>query len=398
MFVDFDNVYTGLQSLDPSAAERFATDPGAWVAAIAAADGGAGGGRRFLIRNCYLNPSVYSKYRLFWTRAGFRVMDCPSLTQQGKSSTDINLVLDAMDVLGGRTDIDEFFIASADADFTSLVQRFRAADRRTTVIVAGAVAAAYREMADTVIQSFELLAMLAGAASAAAPPANVPGPIALVPGGVGMHSAGVLAVLDFVVNAPGPVKGALVAHRALVAEPSLGNDWAGHGKFGAWISQIGERIQYSSRPAPGWVWDAKRFSQQDLPLEAAAVPAVEEQVPRVTDVPALSTAQYRQVFLAMESKLRLTTNRNELAKMVRDACVASGAAVSRSAVNFVIQGLIYVAGALNGEATARELATAWTQNVEAICSVTGMEFNDEELSALRHWAGGGLLDAEPSGT
>lgn len=41
---------------------------------------------RFLIRNCYLNPTVYAKYRTYWTRAGFRVIDCPSLTQQGKSS------------------------------------------------------------------------------------------------------------------------------------------------------------------------------------------------------------------------------------------------------------------------------------------------------------------------
>jgi uncharacterized LabA/DUF88 family protein len=139
MFVDFDNVYTGLQALDPLAARRFAEDPKHWADALSA--GGSGeSSRRFLIRNCYLNPVVYSKYRTYWTRAGFRVIDCPSLTQRGKSSTDINLVLDAMDTLSGAGDIDEFFIASADADFTSLIQRFRAADKLTTVIAAGAVA------------------------------------------------------------------------------------------------------------------------------------------------------------------------------------------------------------------------------------------------------------------
>ena len=46
-------------------------------------------------------PSGWHKYRTYWTRAGFRVIDCPSLTQRGKSSTDVNLVLDAMDALSG---------------------------------------------------------------------------------------------------------------------------------------------------------------------------------------------------------------------------------------------------------------------------------------------------------
>ncbi|WBU37876.1 NYN domain-containing protein [Homoserinibacter sp. YIM 151385] len=155
LFVDFDNVYLGLQSVDPAAAEAFATDPATWIAAIADGDG-RGGSRRFLIRNCYLNPSTFSRYRAYWTRAGFRVVDCPSLTQQGKSSTDINLVLDAVDVLAGEVRMDEFFIASADADFTSLVQRIRAADRQTTVIVAGAVARAYTAMADRVVDAEEL--------------------------------------------------------------------------------------------------------------------------------------------------------------------------------------------------------------------------------------------------
>jgi hypothetical protein len=120
IFVDFDNVYIGLKSLDPSAAERFATDPGQWLDAITQADEAGGKHVRFLIRNCYLNPTVYAKYRTYWTRAGFKVIDCPSLTQQGKSSTDINLVLDAVDVLAGVAHVEEFFIASDDADFTSL--------------------------------------------------------------------------------------------------------------------------------------------------------------------------------------------------------------------------------------------------------------------------------------
>lgn len=398
MFVDFDNVYTGLKALDPAAAERFATDPGQWLRAITEADESNGRLVRFLIRNCYLNPTVYAKYRTFWTRAGFRVIDCPSLTQQGKSSTDINLVLDAIDVLTGLTHIEEFFLASDDADFTSLIQRFRAADRRTTVIVAGAVAAAYRQMADTVIQSYDFLAIVSGSANSeiAVGPAH---PQPAIPTGTAktdsLASTAAGAVRDFVTTASSPIKGAMVAHQALSADPSLANDWDGHGKFGTWIDQIDERIRYAPAPAPGWVWDSQRFSPDDLPFEVASMPAIEQQVARVTDIPALSAAQYRQVFLSLAAKSRETTNRNELAKMVRDECVAAEKPVARAAVNFIIQGLIYAKIALNGEANATQLASAWAKNVEGMCRVAGLQLDNDEATKLRAWTSGGLLE-EPT--
>lgn len=394
MFVDFDNVYTGLMALDPAAAKRFAEDPKHWTEALA--DGGAAGeSRRFLIRNCYLNPVVYSKYRTYWTRAGFRVIDCPSLTQRGKSSTDINLVLDAMDALSGSGGIDEFFIASADADFTSLIQRFRAADRMTTVIAAGAVAFAYREMADHVVESHDFVAILNGTTvepiHAVASPKQQHVPAAAKP--KTKASPAVREVLEFVRTAPGPVVGAMVAHRALTADPSLKTDWGGFGKFGTWVAQIGQSVEYS--PAQGgWVWDAKRFSGEDLPAPADLQPGIEEQVTRVTDVPALSAAQFRQVFLAMAARLREhPLNRTELSRLVRDDCVSAGQPVSRNAVNFVLQGLAYANFQLSDESTAADLAAAWTANVEELCRVALLEFDAAEKSAVRRWASGGLLDS-----
>lgn len=394
MFVDFDNVFTGLQALDPLAAKRFAEDPKHWADALSA--GGSGEeARRFLIRNCYLNPVVYSKYRTYWTRAGFRVIDCPSLTQRGKSSTDINLVLDAMDALSGSGGIEEFFIASADADFTSLIQRFRAADRMTTVIAAGAVAFAYREMADHVVESHDFVAILNGTTAEpihAVTAAKQPLVPAAAKAKTKASSPAVREVLEFVRTAPGPVVGAMVAHRALTADPSLKTDWGGYGKFGTWISQIGQDVEYS--PAQGgWVWDAKRFSSEDLPAPADLPPGIEEQVTRVTDVPALSAAQFRQIFEAMAARLRdRPLNRTELSRQVRDDCVNAGQPVSRSAVSFVLQGLAYANFQLSDEATAAELAAAWTANVEELCRVALLEFDAAEKLAVRRWASGGLLE------
>jgi hypothetical protein len=56
------------------------------------------------------------------------VIDCPSLTNQGKSSADINLALDAVDALSSPPRYDEYLIFSADADFTALALGCRAAD------------------------------------------------------------------------------------------------------------------------------------------------------------------------------------------------------------------------------------------------------------------------------
>ena len=398
MFVDFDNVYTGLMALDPAAAKRFAEDPKHWTEALA--DGGAGEeSRRFLIRNCYLNPVIYSKYRPYWTRAGFRVIDCPSLTQRGKSSTDINLVLDAMDALSGPAHIEEFFVASADADFTSLIQRFRAADRMTTVIAAGAVAFAYREMADSVVESHDFVAILNGTAAesvhsvASVHAQRVQGAVEAQSRATSLSGAA-KEVCDFVRSAPGPVVGAMVAHRALATDPSLKTDWGGCGKFGTWVAQIGHGVEYSATRG-GWVWDAQRFSNDDLPAEAEAEPGIAERVARVTDVPALSAAQFRQVFEALAARLReQPVARNELSRAVRDDCVAAGQPVSRSAVNFVLQGVVYAGVSLTDGVPAVELAAAWTRNVEELCRVALMEFDDAEKLALKRWASGGLLESK----
>jgi hypothetical protein len=407
LFVDFDNVYIGLQKLDAAAAELFATDPGSWTDAMAGGEDGTDlGSRRFLVRNCYLNPSVFSKYRAYWTRAGYRVIDCPSLTQQGKSSTDINLVLDAVDILAGPVRIEEFFIASADADFTSLIQRFRAADRYTTVIVAGAVASAYRSTADRVVESDAFVSLLhgqVGPGPAAAPvlvevespPKSSTSPTVAVnrPRGAtnASESAGAVAVLNIVASAPGLVATAVLAKHAQIAEPALAGDWAGAGTFTAWLAQFEGKVGYSTKPPPGWAWDVARFSAEDLPKEIEDRPAIEQQVTRVTDVPPLSTAQFRQLFLSLESRLQSgPLVRNEMAKLVRNDCTDAGVQVSRSAINFVITGLLYAGVSLTTEVTAKKLATGWAKNVEAMCGGARMEFDESEKAELRKWVSGGL--------
>ena len=156
LFVDFDNVFSGLRRLDLAYAERFAMSPALWMKWLTDklplppyVNGEAR--RRILVRRCYLNPSVYQRYRFTFSQSGFEIVDCPPMTAAGKTSTDIHMVLDMVDVLQHSTHYDEFIVFSADADFSPVLRKLRRSDRRTTVLAAGATSSAYEASTDLMI-------------------------------------------------------------------------------------------------------------------------------------------------------------------------------------------------------------------------------------------------------
>jgi hypothetical protein len=156
LFVDFDNVYSQLRQLQPDAAERFARHPSEWMDWLTGSlalpePHEEGERRRLLVRRCYLNPNWYQNYRHAFLRAGFEIVDCPPVTSQGKTSTDIHMVLDIVDLLQHETRCDEFIVFSADADFTPVLRKLRRYDRRTTVLAIGFPSAAYQASADLLI-------------------------------------------------------------------------------------------------------------------------------------------------------------------------------------------------------------------------------------------------------
>lgn len=423
LFVDFDNVYIGLRRLDPDAAEAFATDPGHWLGELeSGSDADGDFARRFLVRACYLNPSVYSRFRPNFTRAGFQVVDCPSLTQQGKSSADINLVLDAVDALAADARYDEFVIVSADADFTPLAQRCRAADRRVTIITASPAASAYRAVADTVINADELADLVTvggppaasepdpepevtatGGGSGAGTATAAPARDQAAPAAAGGSLAARRAVLQRVRSADRPVPTGAVAQAAQQADPTLpATRWAGAGGFLPWLAQAVPELGVAARPSPGYVWDPKRFGEADLPGAAAPSPgtdptALQRQVIAVTDTPGLSKENYRVLLTALADDVRAHPfERAATARRVRDACQEAGAAVGRSTVNFVISGVLYVGLELDSTVTAEDVAEAWADNVIGLCRGARMELTEADEYAIDDWVGGGLLDEPES--
>ena len=184
LFVDFDNIYLGLQREDPVAAEQFATDPTRWLSWLqdklpledAATEGDARDRRKILFRRCYLNPSQFGRFRPYFTRSAFEVVDCPPLTSGGKTSADIQMVMDILDTLGHATRFDEFILLSGDADFTPVLLRLSKHDRRSAVLAIGPASVAYKAACDLLIDQDTFLEEAIGAtATPAARTAAGPG-------------------------------------------------------------------------------------------------------------------------------------------------------------------------------------------------------------------------------
>jgi hypothetical protein len=390
LFVDFDNVYLGLLRLDPDAAAAFATEPGRWLAAMeTGTDIDGDFTRRFLVRACYLNPSAFSQFRPNFTRAGFTVVDCPSLTQQGKSSADINLVLDAVDALAAPTHYDEFVIVSADADFTPLALRCRAADRRVTIVTASPAASAYRAVADTVVTAEQLSELVRPPAPATDVAPDAAPAASAAAGDRPKATPARRAVLRMVRDADRPVNGGSVAQVAQKADPSLGPDWGGAGSFFPWLARAVPEVAASQ----GFVWDPDRFSEADLPTASGVdLPPLQRQVVAVTDIPNLPTERYRVLLEALAADVaEHPFDRPETARRVRDACQAAGEPIGRGSVNAVIAGVLYAGLELDKAATARKVAATWADHVVGLCRGARMELSSADVAAIRSWVSGCLV-------
>lgn len=236
LFVDFDNVFTGLRRLSPAYAETFARQPSRWldwlVATLQAPAGAQEGAqRRVLVRRCYLNPVMYQGWRIGFSRAGFEIVDCPPMTSAGKTSTDIHMVLDIVDVLQAQTHYDEFIVFSADADFTPVLRKLRREDRRTTMFAAGATSASYDACADLIIDPEAFIHEALGFdEEEAAPPA---------PSTESLLAQAEELVWALVDDATQPVPLPVLTKALATRIPALPTtDWAGKGTFIALLKSL----------------------------------------------------------------------------------------------------------------------------------------------------------------
>lgn len=239
LFVDFDNVYSGLRKLDPKMADQFAQKPQRWMQWLVSAlelpeHAPADARRRVLVRRCYLNPQVYQRFRPSFNLAGFEIIDCPSLTSEGKTSTDIHMVLDIIDLLQHEAHYDEFIVFSADADFTPVLRKLRRWDRRTTVLAVGFPSAAYRASADLLIDPDQFVRDALGFRDddETAPAEATPAPAAARSAQPDLAGAAYDVVRKAVADSPVPMALSRLASLILAQVDGMdASTWAGFGSF-----------------------------------------------------------------------------------------------------------------------------------------------------------------------
>ena len=412
IFVDFDNMFSGLAGMDKSAAESFATNPGRLLAWLESGEDIDGRFRwRFLLKACYLNPHAFSGYRSYFVSAGFRVIDCPSLTQQGKSAADIHLVLDVVDTLEHATLFEEFIICSSDADFTPLMVKLRAHDRRTVMVAAGPAAAAYQSVCDetvTPIQIVEAFAKTQPVPPAVEEPQLTPaaptdsaeagqglGPPIVIPArpllDEGEIEAAAAAVRNAVEAAGGALRGSPAAAAAISVVPHIAEGrWGSPDGFAGFVSGNLPELTLVRTASGGWLVDPAQRSEEEF-RENSLPDSLPSRVSRVTKVPPLSSEQYATLFGELSALGKQPPSLNRMGAEIRERAASRGVAVPRTAANFVIQGLIYAgADPRTGERNAREFGELWRNNVLVLCERAELELDAESKAEIDAWLLGGL--------
>lgn len=264
LFVDFDNVYSGLRRLDQETADQFARNPTIWMNWLVKslempAPVTPGAKRRVLVRRCYLNPQAYQRFRPSFNLAGFEIIDCPALTSEGKTSTDINMVLDIVDLLQHEVHYDEFIVFSADADFTPVLRKLRRWDRRTTVLAIGFPSAAYRASADLLIDQDDFARNALSFDETAVQP-----PIEAQPTGPSAAECRPLAlqlIQQTVREAAMPVSLARLASLLLARIDGLdASSWAGFGSFRVLIEALDLSPLVVNWESGGTIYDPRRHA------------------------------------------------------------------------------------------------------------------------------------------
>lgn len=417
LFVDFDNIFLSFEALDPEAARRFATRPAGWLAwlerglhAPPGEPGRAPRPRRILVRRCYLNPLQFGRFRGDYLRAAFSIVDCPPLTTRGKTSADIYMVMDMIDALGHATRFDEFIILSSDADFTPVLLRLRAHDRRTAILCTDLAAAAYKAACDQVVphERFfgEALGLSVGAAAAARWPEE--DPYAEVVPRVAralrelVVERGEVAARDLpqLFNRFPEFRAsswfgrrslkALVAD-LLVAEPELvaKGDPDGSWTIG-WSGAAG-----ASEPAGG------SATPGDAPVAGgegaeSAQEAIVRRLSDLTGIPALGPGAYPVLFAELVALLGAGPRPlPDLARAIEERAARRGIRIDRHQASFVLSSFRYHGSRLEGRSAA-ELAAEWRERVLELCAHAQLELGPGELELVDLWLAGDASRGGPA--
>jgi uncharacterized protein (TIGR00288 family) len=88
-----------------------------------------------VVKKAYCDFDRYKSFKTGLHGAAFEMIEIPHVSQSGKNSADIRMVVDALDLCYTKSHVDTFVIISGDSDFSPLVSKLRENDK--TVIGVG---------------------------------------------------------------------------------------------------------------------------------------------------------------------------------------------------------------------------------------------------------------------
>ena len=404
LYLDFDNVFSGLMKLDPAAAVAFADKPRVWLDRLAdtlLVDGP----RRWLVVRCYLNPGgsvsspgpdaangriYFSRFRPSFTDAGFDVVDCPRLAHT-KNAADIRMVVDALDALSGATPYDEFIIASGDSDMTPLLVRLRAADRRTVIMSPSDAVEALASVADRLVNGQELLELLEDETDELAEELAVLSDTAPSSDRVTHSDVELQKAFDRfreVVSAryltsPTPVNLASLASEVRREIGPIGTDsgWFASGGFSAAVTSLG---------LPHLVIDGhvvRNLSRHRADLE---LPPVVNRLSDALKIPRLPSSAWSKIYEVLATFLvDHEFSLSGITKWAREELANRGMPVSRSSIGFVVRASAF--GGMPLYATpppgAASIGGAVVRNFVDRADAVEIQLNPDDVRSIEEWFG-----------
>lgn len=402
LFLDFDNIFGGLHALDAEQADDMADQPWQWLENVLE-QVDSEGKRDVLVKRAYLNPAgrikngdgtwrYFSSIRPQLTRAGFEIIDCPSLTSSGKNAADIRIVMDVLAYLDRSCRYDEFIIASSDADFTPLLYRLRAEDRRATVIASGQTSAAYQQVADAVLDVGELLE--AGILSASEI-GEKSGQVSLPAASPVIHektrteqeSAAVTTATSCIEASDEPVLLSTFAKELRDSlEPSKELDnWFGYRTFGKFVQSISDKFVIEGHH----VWDTTRHG---MPVDRdISLPDTIRRICNETNLPRLSTEKWEALFVVMAQYAQENDfNLTHCTAWCRDKLRDQDIAIGRVQISYVVRSSVYGGQPLNSipSPSDTQIRDAVLRAAVARAQAVHLTLTEEEEAELSDWMGG----------
>jgi uncharacterized protein (TIGR00288 family) len=88
-----------------------------------------------VVKKAYCDWERYKTFKATMHGAAFELIDIPHVSQSGKNSADIRMVVDALDLCYTKAHVNTFVVISGDSDFSPLVSKLR--ENAKTVIGVG---------------------------------------------------------------------------------------------------------------------------------------------------------------------------------------------------------------------------------------------------------------------